>query len=176
MDLRAAAIARTWATALALGSLIAADAGAQERAFRFALIGDMPYTKPQEIQFTRVVDVLNKADLAFVVHIGDIQADPRIYNRAPDTTSMPCVDENYKAMLDAFQRIRHPFILTPGDNEWTDCHHLQARKIDPLEALAKVRATYFPDGKSLGQRTIAVKSGNEPPQQSSATAESVVSP
>jgi len=158
MAMCAAAIARTWATALALCSFIAADAGAQDRAFRFALIGDMPYTKPQEVQFARVVDILNKSDLAFVAHIGDIQADPRIYNRAPETTSMPCVDENYKAMLDAFQKIRHPFILTPGDNEWTDCHHLQARKIDPLDALAKVRSTYFPDGKSLGQRTVAVES------------------
>ena len=25
------------------------------------------------------------------------------------------------AILSSFQSIRHPFILTPGDNDWTDC-------------------------------------------------------
>ena len=60
--------------------------------------------------------------------------------------------------------MRHPFILTPGDNDWTDCVHLQARKVDPLEALAKVRGLFYPEGKSLGQRTIAVESQASDPQ------------
>jgi hypothetical protein len=142
----------------ALLAMAAGFAHAQERAFQFGLIGDMPYTKPQEEEFTRVVSALDAADLAFVVHIGDFQADPRIYNRAAATTTMPCTDENYKTMLDAFNGMKHPFILTPGDNDWTDCHHLQARKIDPAEALAKVRAMFYPAGRSLGRRTIAVES------------------
>ncbi len=77
---------------------------------------------------------------------------------------MPCVDENYKAIFDVFQTIRHPFVLTPGDNEWTDCVHLQARKVDPLDALAKVRALFYPDGRSLGQRTMPVESQARDPQ------------
>ena len=77
---------------------------------------------------------------------------------------MPCTDENYKLLHDTFQSVRHPFILTPGDNDWTDCVHLQARKVDPLEALAKVRGLFYPEGKSLGQRTIAVESQASDPQ------------
>jgi hypothetical protein len=50
---------------------------------------------------------------------------------------MPCVDENFKTILDSFQSSKHPFIFTFGDNDWTDCHFLQAPKIDPLEALAR---------------------------------------
>jgi hypothetical protein len=46
--------------------------------------------------------------------------------------------------------------MTPGDNDWTDCHGVQARKFDPLELLAKVRTMFFPEGRSLGQRTIPV--------------------
>lgn len=157
---------------IALTTLLAAfaavvasiPAAAQQAAFQFGLVGDAAYTKIQEKEFLNVVASINRAELAFVVHIGDIQADPRIYNRAPATTTMPCVEETYKATRDVFQTIRHPLILTPGDNEWTDCVHLQARKVEPLEALATVRAVFYPDGKSLGQRTIDVESQSKDPK------------
>src|SRR6185503_14818815 len=109
---------------------ITCDAVGQERAFDFALIGDMPYTRVQEIEYQRVLAALNAADLAFVAHIGDFQFDATPYNRNPAIASMPCVDENYKAIYDSFQTIRHPFILTPGDNDWSDCWPLQAQKVD----------------------------------------------
>ena len=140
------------------------SAAAQERAFDFALIGDMPYTKVQEREYQRVLGALNAADLAFVAHIGDFQFDARPYNQNPTIASMPCVDENYKAIYASFQTIRHPFVLTPGDNDWTDCWPLQAQKVDPLELLAKVRTMFFPEGRSLGQRPIAVKNQSADPQ------------
>lgn len=140
---------------LACGSVVA-----QDRAFDFALIGDMPYTKVQEREYQRVLEALNAADLAFVAHIGDFQFDARPYNQNPTIASMPCVDDNYKAILSSFQSVRHPFILTPGDNDWTDCWPLQAQKVDPMELLAKVRTMFFPEGRSLGQKSIAVK--NQP--------------
>lgn len=130
----------------------------QQRGFDFALIGDTAYSKVEEEQFGRVIAALNNNDLAFVIHVGDFQNDPRPHNRDPDRSSVPCVEDNYKRVLASFQSIRHPLILTPGDNDWTDCHHLKAVKIDPLEALATVRKLFFPAGRSLGQRTIAVES------------------
>lgn len=129
---------------------------AQAPAFEFGLIGDMPYTKVQELEYQRVLAALNSADLSFVAHIGDFQFDATPYNRNPAIASKPCVDENYKAIYDSFQSIRHPFILTPGDNDWSDCWPLNAKKVDPLELLAKIRTMYFPEGKSLGQKPIAV--------------------
>ena len=109
----------------------------QQAAFQFGLVGDAPYTKIQEKEFLNVVASLNRAELAFVVHIGDIQADPRIYNRAPDTTTMPCIEETYRMTRDVFQTIRHPFILTPGDNEWSDCHKVkQSSSGAPLNELS----------------------------------------
>lgn len=156
---------RSAVLATLMSMLGAGSAPAQQDApFSFGLIGDAAYTKVQEKEFLNAIASLNRADLAFVIHIGDIQADPRIYNRAPDTTTMPCVEETYKATRDAFQTIRHPFILTPGDNEWTDCVHLQARKVEPLEALATVRSVFYPEGRSLGQRTIAVESQSKDTQ------------
>jgi hypothetical protein len=136
---------------------------AQERAFDFALIGDMPYTLVQEREYQRVLATLNATDLALVVHIGDFQADPRAYNPNPSRGSMPCVDENYKAIYESFQTIRHPLILTPGDNDWSDCWLLESKKTDPLELLSKVRTMFFPEGKSLGQRPIAVRQQSTDP-------------
>jgi hypothetical protein len=152
--------------ALVLACLMCAggSADAQERAFDFALIGDMPYTKVQEREYQRVLEALNAADLAFVAHIGDFQFDARPYNQNPAIASMPCVDDNYKAILSSFQSVRHPFILTPGDNDWTDCWPLEAQKVDPLELLAKVRTMFFPEGRSLGQKSIAVKNQSADPQ------------
>src|SRR5207237_9142448 len=102
-------------------------------------------------------------ELAFVVHVGDFQNDPRGYYPNPAVGPIPCTDERYKAIYDSFQSVRHPFILTPGDNDWADCHLIRPSRVDPLELLAKVRGMIFPEGRSLGQRTIAVESqGKEP--------------
>jgi hypothetical protein len=76
---------------------------------------------------------------------------------------MPCVDENYTAVFNSFQAIRHPFILTPGDNDWTDCWPLAARKADPLALLAKIRLLFYPEGRSLGQRPIEVRNQSAAP-------------
>jgi hypothetical protein len=141
----------------------ASGVAAQERAFDFALVGDMPYTKVQEIEYQRVLAALNAAELAFVAHIGDFQFDATPYNRNPAIASMPCVDENYRAIYDSFQNIRHPFILTPGDNDWSDCWPLEARKVDPLELLSKIRTMFFPEGRSLGQKPIAVRNQSADP-------------
>jgi predicted phosphodiesterase len=163
--LRGSTVSAITIALLVLPSILAPVAGnAQTRdsAFQFGILGDMPYTKAQEPEYRRVLEALNRADLAFVVHIGDFEQDARRYD--PALHSMPCVDENFKTILDSFQSSKHPFILTPGDNDWTDCHFLQAPKVDPLEALAKIRSMFFPEGRSLGQRTIAVTSQASDPQ------------
>ncbi len=148
--------------AVIVAILLAGTAHAQN-AFQFGLIGDMPYTKVQEREFGFVLAELNRADLAFVVHVGDFEFDSRPYNQNPSLASMPCVDANYKTMLGVFQSVRHPFVLTPGDNDWTDCWPLQAQKADPLELLGKIRTMFYPDGKSLGQRTMPVESQAQQP-------------
>jgi hypothetical protein len=133
-------------------------ADAQSQKFQFAVIGDTSYSKVAEQEFDRLMAALNKENLAFVVHVGDFEADPNPYERNPDKITMPCTDENFQRVLASFQKSTHPFILTPGDNDWSDCNKLKARKVDPMERLAKLREMFFPDGRSLGQRIIAVDS------------------
>jgi len=139
-------------------SAFAGIADAQSQKFQFAAIGDTAYSKRNQEEFDRMIAVMNRENLAFVVHVGDFEADPRPYNRNPDRISMPCTDESFARVLASFQRSAHPFVLTPGDNDWTDCHLLKARKVDPLERLAKLREMFFPEGRSLGQRTMPVDS------------------
>jgi hypothetical protein len=74
------------------------------------------------------------------------------------------VDASYRNILATFQTIRAPLVVTPGDNDWTDCWPLQAQKADPLELLGKIRTMFYPDGKSLGQRTMPVESQAQVPQ------------
>lgn len=132
--------------------------------FDFGIIGDMPYTKAQAVEYRRTLAALNAAELAVVAHVGDFQFDARPYNRNPALADMPCVEENYQAVYDSFQSVRHPFVLTPGDNDWSDCAPLEARKVDVFELLERLRTRFFPEGRSLGQRPIAVLNQSSDPR------------
>ena len=92
------------------------------------LIGDTPYSQWAAEQLDRVIDEMNATPLAFVVHIGDI-----------GTGEGACGDAWLLARKRQFERIRHPFVLLPGDNEWTDC---QGSGQDPLARLARWRALF----------------------------------
>jgi hypothetical protein len=75
---------------------------------------------------------------------------------------MPAADENYAYVLGTFQTIHHPVVLTPGDNDWSDVVQFKKTKVDPLERLQKLRSMFYPLGRSLGQRTMAVENQDAP--------------
>lgn len=131
--------------------------------FDFGVVGDIPYTHVQEAEYARVMSHMNARELEFVTHIGDMMFDPRPYERNPALARMPMTDENYAYVLGTFQSIRHPLVMTPGDNDWSDAVQFKKTKVDPLECLQKVRATFYPKGRSLGQRTMAVESQSQDP-------------
>ena len=129
--------------------------------FEFALIGDVPYDGRQERQFPNVMKEINAAaELAFVVHDGDFQWDGAGWNEKAGGMP-PCSDATLENRLQLAQSSRHPFIFTPGDNDWTDCHRSKPRAYDPLERLAKLRQMFFPGDHSLGQRTLRLTRQSE---------------
>ena len=145
--------------------------------FEFALIGDMPYDARTEKEFANVMNEMNAADLAFVVHNGDFWSDGAFWTekappelerqRAPFVFvggAPPCSDEAFQDRLRLAQSSRHPFIFVPGDNEWTDCHRAKPRTYDPLERLTKLRQMFFRGDQSLGQRTIRLTRQSEDAQ------------
>jgi hypothetical protein len=113
--------------------------------FTFAAFGDTPYSRDEEERFPALVAEMNREDLAFVVHVGDIKS-----------ARAPCSDELFRQRREWFDLFRHPFVLLPGDNEWTDCRGFSAGSHDPLERLGKLREIFFSGGASLGQRRIAL--------------------
>jgi len=110
----------------------------------FALMGDTPYSEREVRLLDALIDDLNAQDLAFVVHVGDITGGRG-----------PCTDAWFDARQRQFNRIRHPFVLVPGDNEWVDCH--RSGPFDPLERLDRIRALFHSGDESLGQRRMKLE-------------------
>jgi hypothetical protein len=114
----------------------------------FALIGDTPYGVAREPQFDRVIDDINaNGQVRFVVHTGDIKAG-----------SERCDDALLIRRFEQYQQFDLPFILTPGDNEWTDCHRTNNGNYLPTERLARVREIFYPEpGVTTGGRRARVE-------------------
>jgi hypothetical protein len=111
-------------------------------AFAFAVMGDTQYNAAEERAFVAMLDGIGREDLAFVVHVGDFLG------------GVSCGDELYAQRRREYDASAHPFIYTPGDNEWVDCRHRTRGGHDPVERLAKLRAVFFADRWSLGRKRI----------------------
>lgn len=119
--------------------------------FAFGVFGDGPYRAWEEGRFRRVLNDVNGADIAWLFHIGDI-------------FWYPCSDEHYEEMHAKLNTIRHPVVYTPGDNEWADCHEGIAGGYPPLDRLAQLRRTFFPEpSRSLGAQPMRVESQSADP-------------
>ena len=120
--------------------------------YSFALIGDLPYGVPpasDSPSFERLVATINRqSDLLWVIHTGDIKS-----------SAETCSDEMLRDRLERFSRFRQPFIYTPGDNEWTDCHKVSAGEYEPLERLDRLRELFFDEpGQITGGQGMQVES------------------
>lgn len=114
----------------------------------FALIGDVPYGAAQEVQFDRVIEEINAArGVRFVVHNGDVKAGGE-----------RCDDALLQKRFEQFQKFDDAFIVTPGDNDWTDCHRTNNGNYLPTERLAKFREIFYPQpGKTTGGHPARVR-------------------
>lgn len=131
---------------LALVTLVAGCAATPGR-FEFALIGDQQYDAQSDAQFPRLMADVDRAQVEFVVHVGDFKPG----------TSVPCDDKLFESRRQLFDASRHPFIYTPGDNDWTDCHNPKAGAFVPEERLAALRRTFFAGRQSLGRRKLELE-------------------
>jgi hypothetical protein len=88
-----------------------------------------------------------------VLHAGDIK-----------TGSSTCDDARFARLEALFGTFRDPFVLTSGDNEWTDCHRPAAGRYVPTERLEKVRQEFFPQpGRTLGVHSMVVQTQADDP-------------
>lgn len=113
--------------------------------FAFGVFGDAPYQIWEQGRYRRLLADVGRADIAWLIHVGDL-------------FWYPCSDEEYGLRLREMNAIPHPVAYTPGDNEWTDCHHAVPGRRDPLERLAALRRTFFArPGLSLGATPLAIE-------------------
>lgn len=121
-------------------------------AFAFGVFGDGPYRAWEVGRFRKMVGDVNRTDLAWLLHVGDI-------------FWYPCSDENYERSLDLMNSVRHPVVYTPGDNEWADCHEKIAGHYAPLERLEHIRRVFFTNpARSLGATQMRLESQSEDPR------------
>lgn len=113
-----------------------------------------PYGPAKLVEFPRLVDLINRDPaVQEVVHLGDIK----------DGSSV-CSDGYFATVRALFDTFEDPFIFTPGDNEWTDCHRSNNGPFFPLERLDALRRTFYPVlGQTLGVNKKQVLSQSAEP-------------
>ena len=84
---------------------------------------------------------MNKQDLAFTAHDGDLKAG-----------SGECTDAVYTQALSYLNSLRAPAAFTPGDNDWTDCDRTAG--YSSLAQLDKERKLFFSTPFTLGQHRL----------------------
>lgn len=143
---------RRFATAIALAAILACQPATAET-WRFALIGDTPYSAREIAELPKMLDAAADSVAAVVIHLGDIKSGQQ-----------RCDDALYAERHALFAASRIPFVLIPGDNEWSDCHRVSAGEYDPLERLAALRRLFWRDDFSLGQKKLHLERqpGNYP--------------
>ena len=120
------------------------------RVYAIGVWGDLPYSDVQALTgVPNLIADMNKQDLAFTVHDGDLKAGNSIPNSVTPTT---CADALYTQALGYFNALRAPAILTPGDNDWTDCDRPSNGGFSSRERLDHERLIFFSTPFSLGQR------------------------
>jgi hypothetical protein len=162
--------------ALLVGSPVRAQQGTpfvprSNNVLTIAVYGDSPYgTSPtdrtetdQTPAFIASINADPKVDL--VLHVGDIHSGSQFCTEAYD-----------REIFDLWTAFKNPFIYTPGDNEWTDCHKTKeggnvvdnsGNPVDfangnPVANLELVRSIFFSTpGYALGGRHKRVLSQSE---------------
>jgi hypothetical protein len=114
--------------------------------WRFALIGDVPYSDYERAELPGMLEAIAGQDVDFVAHVGDIK-------HGKDR----CDDAVFADRYQLFNRTRVPFVFIPGDNEWTDCERLSNGAYDPLERLSKLRSLFWKDDFSLGEKKLRLE-------------------
>ena len=114
----------------------------------FALIGDTPYGDIERAQFPALVAAVNAdPQVRMVLHAGDVKNGKSTRD-----------DERFADLAALFDTFEGPLVLTPGDNEWTDCYRTAAGSYLPTERLEAVRHHFFRrPGRTGGDHRMRVR-------------------
>lgn len=129
---------------------------ASAETWRFALIGDTPYTAQERKALPGMLDAIGELQVELIAHIGDFKSGRD-----------RCDDALFLDRYNVFNSSRRPFIFVPGDNEWTDCDRLSNGHYDPQERLNRLRGIFWQSPESLGQTRLPLeRQGADYPEHS----------
>lgn len=114
--------------------------------FSFAVIGDVPYSEFERRHVPHMLDEIGRTEAAFIVHSGDIK-----------NGHSECSDAVFQDRLALFETAPLPFVLVPGDNEWTDCARGSNGRYVPLERLQALRDLFFAGDYTLGRHKLRLE-------------------
>jgi hypothetical protein len=140
--------------AVTAGLAIGGNGETNKKTFEYAigLWGDLPYS---DIQATsgvpNLIADMNASNLEFSVHDGDLKAGNGTPGSATPTT---CTDDLYTQALGYFDSLDAAAMLTPGDNDWTDCDRASNGGFNSLERLDHERRLFFSTPSSLGRHAL----------------------
>jgi hypothetical protein len=146
----AAVIAATVGATVALAAPAGDHPAPSNSSYSVALFGDMPYGAAGQVEYPRLIEDVNQAGVAFSAFDGDLKAGG----------DGPCGNDLYTRSLNWFNSFASPVVVTPGDNDWTDCwgrYGPGTGGYDPEERLEFERQMFFPTDQSLGARTMTVE-------------------
>jgi hypothetical protein len=123
--------------------------------YAIGLWGDLPYSDLQaQVGVPNLIADMNSQRLEFTVHDGDLKAG----NGTPGSvTPTICSDALYVQALGFFNALHAPAILTPGDNDWTDCDRPSNGGFNSLERLDHERKVFFSTPFSLGHKRMLLE-------------------
>src|ERR1700704_710655 len=128
------------------------DSHEGHRSYAIGLWGDLPYNDLQAtVGVPNLIADMNRQELAFTVHDGDLKAGNGIPG---STTPTICSDALFFQAIDYLNSLRAPAMFTPGDNDWTDCDRPANGGFNSLERLDRPRQVFFGTPFSLGQRQL----------------------
>jgi hypothetical protein len=132
----------------------AGNGGTNKRTFEYAigLWGDLPYSDVQATTgVPNLIADMNRSDLVFTVHDGDLKAGNAIPGSVTPTT---CSDALYTQGLGYFDALNAAAMVTPGDNDWTDCDRPSNGGFNSRERLDHERQVFFGTPFSLGRHPL----------------------
>jgi hypothetical protein len=118
----------------------------EARKTTIAVIGDWPYNQVLLDNAPLLIDSINgDPEVSLVLHLGDIHSGSTPCTSAGIFPPIAGSDPGWNRLVfSLFEKFRAPFVFTPGDNEWTDCHKTkQAKSGDPMKELLALRSLFF---------------------------------
>lgn len=122
--------------------------------FDISIFGDMPYINglpdpaPVLDSYSNLLEDINRAPAAFMIHLGDFTNGPY------------CGDSIFQVRYAEFNGMSSPFVFIFGDNDWTDCGR---GGFDPLERLTKLRDVFTQGNESLGKNRMTLERQSQSP-------------